>query len=113
MQARALTLYLNLKDIVNFMTEEFKAISQSCGRCQVGQKHLRLVTFITSIGEEMITVPDFPAWVCDICGHRHYDNHALAQLALVLNSQAGQPVNYPYPQPPKGISSSPTPPTSS
>lgn len=82
------------------MTEDLYAITQSCNRCQAGQKHLHLVTFLTWIGDQMITVPDFPAWICDICGHRNYDQRALAQLSLVLNPQAGQPVNHPHPQPP-------------
>jgi len=91
------------------MTEESLVnFTQSCNRCQAGQKHLRMVTLITWIGEDMITVPDFPAWVCDICGHRSYDNRALAQLSLVLNPDAGQPINRPYPQ--AGKTNPPSPP---
>ena len=82
------------------MNDSFETLTQPCPRCQAGQKHLHMVTLITWIGEEMITVPDFPAWVCDICGHRNYDNRALAQLSLVLNPDAGQPVNRPFSLPP-------------
>jgi len=32
----------------------------------------------------MITVPDFPAWICDMCGKREYDMQALNDLALLL-----------------------------
>ncbi|MCJ7694065.1 MAG: YgiT-type zinc finger protein, partial [Anaerolineaceae bacterium] len=82
------------------MTTPLNIISQPCMNCQAGQKCLRLVTFITWLGDEMITVPDFPAWVCDMCGHRNYDSRALAQLSLVLNPDAGQPINRKYSPPP-------------
>jgi len=42
------------------------------------------VTYFTWAGSEMITVPDFPAWVCDICGKREYDLEALNRLSQVL-----------------------------
>lgn len=49
------------------------------------------VTYFTWIGEELITVPDFPAWVCDVCGRREYDLQALNRLSLLLDPSAGQP----------------------
>lgn len=82
------------------MTRQLNIISRPCMHCQAGHKRLRLVTFITWLGEEMITVPDFPAWVCDMCRHRNYDPHALAQLSLVLNLDAGQPIKRQYTPPP-------------
>ena len=30
----------------------------------------RLMTYFTWLNEELITVPHFPAWVCDMCGRR-------------------------------------------
>jgi len=74
------------------MTKPPNIISKPCGHCQVGHKRLRLVTLMTWLDDELITVSDFPAWICDICGHRNYDTRALAQLSLVLNPEAGQPV---------------------
>ena len=74
------------------MTELTNILSKPCGRCQAGHKQLQLVTLMTWLDDELITVPDFPAWICDICGHRNYDTRALAQLSLVLNPEAGQPV---------------------
>jgi len=55
-----------------------------CSECSVGQMHKTKVAYFTWLGEQMITVPDFPAWVCDICGRREYDSQALDQLALML-----------------------------
>jgi len=53
--------------------------------------HPRYVTYFTWLGGELITVPDFPAWVCDVCGRRDYDPQALRQLSLLLNPAAGKP----------------------
>ena len=60
--------------------------------CQGGVKHLRSATLMTWLGNDLITVPNFPAWICDICGHRSFDNHALAELSLMLNPDAGTPI---------------------
>ncbi len=62
-----------------------------CNECQAGQMRRVFVTYFTWLGEELITVPDFPAWKCDVCGRREYDMHALNQLSLLLNPNAGTP----------------------
>lgn len=61
-----------------------------CTECQAGLMHRHLLTYFTWLGDELITVPDFPAWVCDVCGRREYDVHALNQLNLLLNPSAGK-----------------------
>lgn len=66
--------------------------SQPCLNCQGGRKHMQSVTLMTWLGNDLITVPNFPAWICDLCGHRNYDNQALAQLSMLLNPDAGTPV---------------------
>ncbi len=60
-----------------------------CRECQAGQMQHTYVVYYTWIGDDLITVPDFPAWVCDICGRREYDFHALTQLSLILSPNAG------------------------
>lgn len=72
------------------MTET--AQTHSCINCQGGRKRLRSATLMTWLGNDLITVPNFPAWICDLCGHRTYDTHALAQLSLILNPEAGTPI---------------------
>ena len=47
--------------------------SMPCGECPAGTLHRQQTTLLTWLGNELITVPDFPAWVCDICGRREYD----------------------------------------
>jgi YgiT-type zinc finger domain-containing protein len=66
-----------------------------CTECQGGKMHHSFVTYFTWLGDEMITVSDFPAWVCDVCGRREYDIHALNQLSLILSPNAGRPAPKP------------------
>jgi len=65
--------------------------SQPCTGCQAGQMRLRYVTYFTWLDEELVTVPGFPAWICDMCGKREYDPRAVNQLNLLLNPNAGKP----------------------
>jgi len=53
--------------------------------------HERHITYFTWLGEELITVPNFPAWVCDLCGKREYDGRAISVLTMILNPEAGKP----------------------
>lgn len=53
--------------------------------------HLRYLCYFTWLNEDLITVPDFPSWVCDLCGRREYDHKAITWLN-VLNPESGRPV---------------------
>jgi len=79
-----------------------------CNECPAGVLHRTAVTYFTWIGDELITVPDFPAWVCDVCGRREYDMHALARLSLMLTPNTGKGNRPPRAHPRK--KSSPKPP---
>jgi YgiT-type zinc finger domain-containing protein len=62
-----------------------------CGECPAGVMHLRHITYFTWLGEELITVPSFPAWICDMCGKREYDERAISWLNMLLDPNAGKP----------------------
>lgn len=62
-----------------------------CNDCQAGMMHLRFVTYFTWLAEEPIMVPNFPAWICDVCGRRDYDEKSLSWLTMLLNPDAGKP----------------------
>jgi YgiT-type zinc finger domain-containing protein len=66
-----------------------------CTDCQAGHMHREYVAYYTWLGDELITVPDFPAWVCDICGRCEYDENALARLSLLLSPNAGKTISAP------------------
>jgi YgiT-type zinc finger domain-containing protein len=74
------------------MTQHLQEVTIPCNECQAGQMHRRYLTYFTWLGDELITVPDFPAWVCDVCGKREYDMQALSQLNLLLTPNAGKNV---------------------
>ena len=64
--------------------------SFKCTECQAGVMHLRHITYFTWLDEELVTVPNFPAWVCDVCGRREYDSRAIAWLVTILNPETGK-----------------------
>lgn len=61
-----------------------------CNECPGGMMHLSYITYFTWLDEELITVPNFPAWVCDVCGKREYDERAVSWLTTLLNPNAGR-----------------------
>lgn len=60
-----------------------------CIECQTGKLHLQHLTYFTWLNDELITAPNFPAWVCDVCGKREYDPRAILWLNTLLNPEAG------------------------
>ncbi len=61
-----------------------------CSECQAGILRLRYLTYFTWLNEELITVPNFPAWVCDVCGRREYDSRAIIWLNTLLSPDTGR-----------------------
>ncbi len=73
---------------------------------------LHHITYFTWLGEELITVPNFPAWICDMCGKREFDGRAVSWLTMLLDPNAGKPTRRvkkrtPRPDPPKRNTSHP------
>ena len=62
-----------------------------CPECQAGIMAMAHITYFTWLSGELITVPDFPAWICDVCGRRDYDPQAVSWLNTLLNSGSGHP----------------------
>jgi YgiT-type zinc finger domain-containing protein len=60
-----------------------------CPECKTGVMHLEYITYFTWLEQELITVPNFPAWVCDLCGLREYDARAVNWLNTLLNPATG------------------------
>src|SRR5512135_3736783 len=65
--------------------------SLPCTECQAGVMRLQYITYFTWLGDELITVPNFPAWICDVCGRREYDERSISWLSMLLNPDAGKP----------------------
>jgi len=93
---------------------EAASVPQSvpCNECSSGLMHLRFITYFTWLNEELLTVPNFPAWVCDVCGRREYDEKAISWLTMLLNPNAGKPTTRRRPtRPPRPRPNSPRPST--
>ena len=80
-----------------------------CPECQVGALRQANVSYLTRIQGRLVMVPDFPAWVCDVCGRREYDEAALTELRAML--EGGTPMRRrPKRQRPVPPATSPRPP---
>lgn len=76
---------------MNELDSRHRPHSMPCNECPAGNMHIRHITYFTWLGEELITVPNFPAWVCDMCGKREYDERAISWLSMLLSPDAGRP----------------------
>lgn len=63
-----------------------------CPNCQMGRLDLQLTTFIQLYGETLVSVPNTPAWVCDICHSQQIDPESIQRLELLIG-QTGAPPN--------------------
>lgn len=62
----------------------------ACIECQTGILRLQYLTYFTWLNNELISVPNFPAWVCDMCGRREYDGRAIKWLNALLDPETGR-----------------------
>jgi YgiT-type zinc finger domain-containing protein len=69
-----------------------------CGECHAGHVNMQHVVYYTWVCGELITVPDFPAWICDVCGAREYDRRALSWLNIILSPDTGKKKGSSYQQ---------------
>jgi YgiT-type zinc finger domain-containing protein len=72
----------NASDLENYIAP--------CPECQTGMLHLQHITYFTWLNDELVTVPNFPAWVCDMCGRREYDSRAIKWLNALLHPETGR-----------------------
>ncbi len=82
------------------MADHVEGTAYPCNHCQAGMMNLRFITYLTRQGGELITVPGFPAWVCDVCGKREFDGRAVNWISTMLRPDAGQS---PAPRPARRI----------
>ncbi len=66
-----------------------------CDECLAGMMRMQYITYFTWLSEELVTVPNFPAWICDVCGRREYDERAIGWLSAMLSPDAGRPTAKP------------------
>jgi YgiT-type zinc finger domain-containing protein len=72
-------------------SEEKQTHPQSvCVECHTGVLHLEYLTYFTWLNNELVTAPNFPSWVCDVCGRREYDPRAISWLNALLSPNTGR-----------------------
>lgn len=76
--------------MANDQTPDENSYIAPCPECQTGVLHLRHITYFTWLNDELVTVPNFPAWVCDMCGRREYDSRAIKWLNALLHPETGR-----------------------
>jgi YgiT-type zinc finger domain-containing protein len=82
-----------MKELPSMPTENKDQSAQYemlCPECQAGAFHLKYITYFTWLNDELVTVPNFPAWICDVCGRREYDMRAVNWLNTLLNPETGR-----------------------
>jgi YgiT-type zinc finger domain-containing protein len=70
--------------------DSLEEYSRICPECHTGVFRLEYLTYFTWLNDELITVPNFPSWVCDVCGKREYDSSAVSWLNMLLSPTTGQ-----------------------
>jgi len=63
-----------------------------CPHCGSGSLLPKRVTLAGWYGGHFITLPNFPGWVCDVCGAWEYDEAALEQLEVLLGPKTKLPM---------------------
>ena len=65
-----------------------------CYECRIGHYQPICQTYHSWLGEQFITVPDAPAFLCDVCGHTFFDPHFMRRMdTLIAEFEAmSQPV---------------------
>jgi YgiT-type zinc finger domain-containing protein len=76
-----------VEPVPDHSSEEYVRI---CPECHTGVFHLEYLTYFTWLNDELITVPNFPSWVCDVCGKREYDARAVSWLNMLLSPTTGR-----------------------
>ena len=71
---------------------------------------LRLTAYVRQYGATLISVPNTPAWICDVCHERQFDSASIQRIESLVG-QAGPPPNRYRPTPNRKVSRSAEPPS--
>jgi YgiT-type zinc finger domain-containing protein len=58
--------------------------SYPCPYCEIGQCQPSRATYTTIYKGALLTVPDMPVAMCDICGYQEFDRTAIMRLESLL-----------------------------
>lgn len=63
-----------------------RVMDSACPECHSGRMQPTNAFLFLERAGMPLCIPDFPAWVCDMCGLREYDHLALSELDVMLGS---------------------------
>lgn len=55
-----------------------------CDECGVGRYRLVSSPFLMKLGRQMLVMPDAPAYFCDVCGYRCFDDAFLDSMHYLI-----------------------------
>ena len=70
--------------------EQFESTAYACPECHLGTLQPASAFYCAWLQNEFISVPDFPAWICDVCGRREYDEEAVQELQTLLHLEGNE-----------------------
>lgn len=76
-------------------------IPEVCPRCYFGRIQPGKRSFAARTAGKPLIVPDFPAWICDVCGFTIYDPASLMNLQRILTNSSKPYLPQASPKPPK------------
>lgn len=59
-----------------------------CEECGVGHYHPIKSAYVLRLGKHMMVMPDAPAYVCDVCSYRCFDDAFLESIHDLLKHSA-------------------------
>lgn len=59
-----------------------------CEECGIGRCRPVTTPYLMKLGKHMLVMPDSPAYVCDICGNRFFDDEFLNGVHYLLEQAA-------------------------
>ena len=59
-----------------------------CEECGIGRCRPISTPYLLKIGKHMLVMPDSPAYACDICGNRFFDDEFLNGVHYLLEQAA-------------------------
>lgn len=58
-----------------------------CPECYIGTLRVGRAYFCTTVAGQFVSAPDFPAWICDVCGRREYDPKTVRELEALVRTR--------------------------
>lgn len=52
----------------------------ACPRCQIGTMQPTTATYTAMYRGSLLSIPNIPAWTCDICQYTEYEDMAMGRL---------------------------------